>query len=1245
MRFGIVFWVVLRAALRLAASPACINAATISVRNSAFFFAFFIALAFANAVPSQAQQSGCRTSGQGNSIVCDTCASAASAPLADRQRILSGNENQNGTQGSNNAFCRITNLNPGDDLTLTVEDLNSMNIASFDVHYQRNGAMPSSLTPVMVDDTVGVTPMSVPSVQSFAHSEAGAANTRVNVNISGTQPNQVGQNSEVGATVTCSCTPATGALRIEKVALGGNDTFEIDATNNSSNAVLDYDITTAGGSGGETKMALATGTYTISETPPAGWVLDSIVCGRQTTDQAVVVKDQTTTCVVTNKKLASVTIKKVTIDDTGAFEFNATSSPMGQGAITPFTETTNAVNTPSSGTTLTNLVPGDYTFTETPPNSGWDLTALDCQNASGVSRNGFAGSFTLDPGAVATCTYTNTRQTGGLKVIKSAQGAAMNELFTFEIRDDQSALVGQSFDLGDGGMNTVNGLPTGDYTITETNLPAGWALDDINCGTRNGNTTTVTVTNNQVTECTFTNSKNVGQLKVSKKTINGNDNFDFDITDSQNQLSATATGLANGDSQTFDLVADTYTISEVNLPPGWSLTDVTCNQPTQLNNNSVDVTVQTGMLTECEFTNQLAASSLTIVKDVPGSGDTTSFNFTNAGPQTPANFALSDGQSQNFTTTGRYVITEAQTSGYQLSSLQCSGTGANGQGDSVSVANRRTIVQLDPGENIVCTYTNKRLTGSIKVRKVTIGGDGNFDFRVTGQSAFQLSNGQTRQFSNLSVGQYTIREVNLPSGWTLQNIACTGGGNRQGNGITVDLSSNQSITCTFTNFKKRDERMRDVTRLFIHRRVDNLLTHDPDRARILRRLQPRRADPPCSLKDDCNRPPPLKLGAQAPNPVGGQTANRLGGVGTASLPNYGQNPANPGGLNVFANQGTDDQPWDRRSGQSSPLLSSIMGQLSGVAGGSSSFKFGTSLSELRESAAAAQQQSQERKLKEAGLAFDGQYLPSFKSDLSKGWDVWVEGHISRYNDGTGGISREGDFRLLYVGADYALAPGILVGALVQFDDTSEDVEDPTLLGEVEGTGWMAGPYIGIRLTDSVYFDARAAWGRSDNDIWLQDTATGRRSGSFDTERWLATATLTGNHMFGAWRLSPQVGIAYGSESYDTYYNSLGQVVDGGRATIGRVTGGLEVGYQLQLRDGAILEPHIGIKGLWNFQTTELVVDGVPVDDDENRAQIEGGLMYRTVSGWALRGSATYDGIGTGDFESYSGQLWVNIPLN
>jgi len=299
-------------------------------------------------------------------------------------------------------------------------------------------------------------------------------NTSVNVNIADTQPN--GQpNAAVSGTVTCGCAPARGTLTINKVAIGGDDTFPITATL-GANAPLDFSITTAGGTGQNSQPVL-TGTYTVAETPPAGWVLDSIVCGDQTTDQAVVSKNTTTVCTVTNRKLASVTIKKRTLNGTGAFDFAATTVPGGQGAIAGFTETTNAVNTPSAGMTLTNLVPGDYTFTETPPVPGWTLTGLSCTGTgvSNPSTNGLAGSFTLADGAVAECIYENTLARSSLTIVKDVPGVGNNTPFSFSNNGPQAPAA---FQLADGQSQVFT--TTGTYIISETQAP-GFNLTNISC--------------------------------------------------------------------------------------------------------------------------------------------------------------------------------------------------------------------------------------------------------------------------------------------------------------------------------------------------------------------------------------------------------------------------------------------------------------------------------------------------------------------------------------------------------------------------------------------------------------------------------------------------------------------------------------------------------------------------------------------------------------------------------------------
>jgi outer membrane autotransporter protein len=299
-------------------------------------------------------------------------------------------------------------------------------------------------------------------------------------------------------------------------------------------------------------------------------------------------------------------------------------------------------------------------------------------------------------------------------------------------------------------------------------------------------------------------------------------------------------------------------------------------------------------------------------------------------------------------------------------------------------------------------------------------------------------------------------------------------------------------------------------------------------------------------------------------------------------------------------------------------------------------------------AAQAAASEEKKKLEDAGLKYESHPYNNPLATMRQGWDFFVEGHVGHYDDDTAGFDRDGEFRILYVGVDYSLTPDVLIGALGQIDDTEEDVSNRdlgNLKGEVEGTGWMFGPFVGIRLTENLYFDARAAYGKSDNDIWLNDTSAGKRTGDFDTDRWLATATLTGAQYFGDWRLSPQIGLAYGKEWYDDFRNSLGQLVEGHDIAIGRLTGAIEVGYKWETSDGTRVEPHMSITGIWNFATDDLEIDGASLDRDESRAKLEGGVLVTTPQGWGLRAAGAYDGIGSDDLEAYSGSVWVNIPLN
>ena len=262
-----------------------------------------------------------------------------------------------------------------------------------------------------------------------------------------------------------------------------------------------------------------------------------------------------------------------------------------------------------------------------------------------------------------------------------------------------------------------------------------------------------------------------------------------------------------------------------------------------------------------------------------------------------------------------------------------------------------------------------------------------------------------------------------------------------------------------------------------------------------------------------------------------------------------------------------------------------------------------------------------------------------------GWDLWIEGQITRYSDDEGGRDRDGTFGIVYIGADYALAPGVIVGALVQIDHTDHDIKSDDLRGNIEGTSWMVGPYFGAKISDNLIFDARAAWGRSTNDIELDSTDSEFRTGDFDMERYLATAKLTGMYHYDGWRISPHVGVAWGNQDSDAFNNSIGQSVGSTDVSLGRVTFGPEFGYKQTLEDGSVIEPHIAIEGIWQFDGHEIDFGDSTVKTDDFRAKVEGGIIYATPDGYKFRAAGSYDGIGDDSFDAWSAKAWLNIPLD
>lgn len=306
--------------------------------------------------------------------------------------------------------------------------------------------------------------------------------------------------------------------------------------------------------------------------------------------------------------------------------------------------------------------------------------------------------------------------------------------------------------------------------------------------------------------------------------------------------------------------------------------------------------------------------------------------------------------------------------------------------------------------------------------------------------------------------------------------------------------------------------------------------------------------------------------------------------------------------------------------------------------GSSQMAFSTSLSAITRYA------SEKRKEKAAqapmGLGLSDQEAGA--TAPFNPFDIWVEGRYAGYTNGSGS-DLDGHFGLLRLGADYVLNRNLLVGALVQFDDTRQ--RSDTDASEVEGTGYLAGPYATVRLGDRLYLDGRAMWGRSWNDVSPYLTYTA----SFDTERWLVSSSLHGSWDYGRWTFTPSASIAYMEDNSESYRDSFGAVIPSVKSRLGQAKVGPLVSYQWVGASGAVMEPYAKAQVIWNFADDVSAagvgqIDGDLVGPTGARGRIEFGVRTKN-DGLGLDLSGSYDGIGAGGYDAWTGRASLRMPLN
>ncbi len=145
-----------------------------------------------------------------------------------------------------------------------------------------------------------------------------------------------------------------------------------------------------------------------------------------------------------------------------------------------------------------------------------------------------------------------------------------------------------------------------------------------------------------------------------------------------------------------------------------------------------------------------------------------------------------------------YTITESAVSGWDLTDLTCDKAPTSVTGGQVKV----TIL---PEEDVTCTFTNERRP-SLTITKQTspAGSLAEFGFSAgLSPATFTLTDGQSQTYTGIAPGQVSITEDEVPAGWELDAISCSGttvvSSDVDTGAVTVDLAYGEQAACVYTN--------------------------------------------------------------------------------------------------------------------------------------------------------------------------------------------------------------------------------------------------------------------------------------------------------------------------------------------------------------------------------------------------------------------------------------------------------------
>ena len=509
----------------------------------------------------------------------------------------------------------------------------------------------------------------------------------------------------------------------------------------------------------------------------------------------------------------------------GDFIFNSP-IPAQNNSLNNFIGSGNPLTTSGSTGSTTRvaqgLPPATYDLAEIEMPEGYALTSASCTNNKGTydAPTKTIKGINLVAGDDITCTFLNTYSTPAetliklVKIVNNAGGGTKKDADW-----DLSATAGEPSDFTDKGNSTTfhKISPDKGYKLSESTLK-NYTLSDVDCdgGSLFGNIITLKA-GDKVT-CKIYNTWNPlpATLKLSKTVDNTGGG-----TKSAGDWNLTATAFSGtftdkGDSATFHKVTSgiEYTLSESTVANYTSDGTWSCDGGKLAGKDKV--MLDPGQNVTCKITNTYAPAAtgrIKIIKNTAGTSVSATFDYTITGPSdltASVNVSGGTGESSSITANSgtTYVIKETVPNGWTFETAVC--RLENGSQTGTDVLNGKSGVKVEVGKLTTCTFTNK-LQGALKIIKNTTGGNGTFNYSVSGPSASNPSittSGGAGQVGPIWVHEATTYSIteSVSSGWTfVPPVVCTlQSGSQTGSNATngktnITIESGKVTTCTFKN--------------------------------------------------------------------------------------------------------------------------------------------------------------------------------------------------------------------------------------------------------------------------------------------------------------------------------------------------------------------------------------------------------------------------------------------------------------